>query len=149
MAQWQQPKKDAHPFWVTVVLTADCGEYKNGTYVLAILPYFEYLDKKQLILTYLWSNLEILNAFVKISYLYKMLNNKKAQHICQQVGKHPCKIQSIVKTYAVHENTLENSKLGYEYVRINYSPKNSKYAVRLLIDVSFLIFTMVCCDWLL
>jgi hypothetical protein len=33
---------------VDVTVTADCGEYKNGTYVLAILPHILntlYLDK--------------------------------------------------------------------------------------------------------
>jgi hypothetical protein len=34
------------------------------------------------------------------------------------------------------QNALENSKLGYEYVRIDYSPKYSKYADGLLIDMS-------------
>jgi hypothetical protein len=42
----------------------------------------------------------------------------------------------IVKIYAVHGNPLENFKLGYEYVRIDYLPKYSKYVDRLLIDMS-------------
>ena len=70
-----------------------------------------------------------------------MSNNKKAQYIREQAGKRPCEIQPIVKTCAVYANALENSKLGYEYVRIDYSPKYSKYADGLLIDrhVSFYI----------
>jgi hypothetical protein len=54
-----------------------------------------------------------------------MLNNKKAWHIHQLAGKHLRKIQPIVKTYAVFTDVLENSKWGYEYVRINYWSKYS------------------------
>jgi hypothetical protein len=60
-----------------------------------------------------------------------MSNNKKVYNIHQSVGQHPCKIAPIVKTYAT---VLENYTLVYEYVRIYYFSKYSKYAEALLIN---------------
>ena len=65
-----------------------------------------------------------------------MSNNKKAYNIHQLAGKHPYKIWPIVKTYAAPANVLKNYKLVYEYVRIYYLSKYSKYAEGLLINMS-------------
>ena len=43
---------------------------------------------------------------------------------------------NLAHCYAVHANVLENSKLSYEYVRIGYLSKYSKYAEGLLINRS-------------
>jgi hypothetical protein len=43
---------------------------------------------------------------------------------------------SLLLKHVQSANALENSKLGYEYVRIDYSPKYLKYADGLLIDMS-------------
>jgi hypothetical protein len=48
----------------------------------------------------------------------------------------PCENLHIVKTYSVHANALENSKLVYEYVRIYYLSKYSKYVKGLPINMS-------------
>jgi hypothetical protein len=42
----------------------------------------------------------------------------------------------IVKACAVHAIVWENCKLGYEYVRIGYLSKYSKYVEGLLINMS-------------
>jgi len=61
-----------------------------------------------------------------------MLNNKKAKHIHQLVGKWP-KFSLLHKTYA---NALGNSKLINKYVRISYLSKYSKYVDGLPINIS-------------
>jgi hypothetical protein len=56
-----------------------------------------------------------------------MLNNKKAWHIHELVGKHPDDYSKYAFPYEVCVNVLESSKYGDEFVGISYSSKYSKY----------------------
>jgi hypothetical protein len=46
--------------------------------------------------------------------------------------------------YGIFANVLQNSKLGYEYAKIYYLSKDSRYTRGLLINMPHFIFTMVC-----
>jgi hypothetical protein len=61
-----------------------------------------------------------------MSYLNQMLNNKKAWHICELVGKCSDDYSKYAFLYEVCVNVLESSEYGYEFVGISYSYKDSK-----------------------
>jgi hypothetical protein len=65
-------------------------------------------------------------------YLNQMLNNKKAWHICELVGKHPDDYYKYAFPYEVCVNVLESSEYGDEFVGISYSYKDSKIFQRIV-----------------
>ena len=64
-----------------------------------------------------------------------MLNNKKAWHICELVGKHPDNYSKYAFPYEVCANVLESSKYGDEFMGISYSSQYYKYCKRLPKDM--------------